>query len=200
LPPIQTTNGNTTSTNLASEVHNSFYFNLSGVSPSSPADFSNSWGTGESIGLAYGLGLNKVTSIVFSGQFSTFPLTLTYPGVTFTGGGIHTLTFLFNGRFAFSNGNPVNFYIITGIGPSEFISDPLTGTNNTTGKTATSNATSISEKDFALSLGIGIDIRLAKSIALYIESTGVDTFVSQKVATEGYLTNGMFSLGMKFDN
>lgn len=207
-PSGDQTNGNTNESPAmaqpvlqTSEVYNSFYFNFSGVAPDSPEGFSTDWGAGGSLGVAYGFGLNKMTSIVFSAQYSTFPLTLTYPGLTLSGGGIHTLMFLVNGKFILiGQGNPVAFYLIAGLGPSEFISDALTGTNNSTGQTATETTTAFSETDFALRLGIGIDIRLNNGIALYLESNGVDTFVSPRVTSDGYISNGMFSLGMKFDN
>jgi hypothetical protein len=186
--------------NSDAKIHNSFYFNLAAVSPYAPSDFANGWTSGGSLGLAYGFGLNKMTSIVLSGQYSTFPYGQTYPGVTLSGGAFHTLTFLVNGKFLLVGaGNPVDFYLITGVGPTEFISDALTGTDNFTGQTATETATQLSELDFALRFGLGIDIRIGNNMFLYLESNGVDTFVSQKVSDQP-LTNNQFSFGMKFDN
>ncbi len=198
LPPIPMTNGSTTPTNIASSKKNSFYFNLSAVTPDYPNGFSTDWTSGGSVGIAYGIDLNKMTSIVLSGQYSTFPFNYTYPGLEYSGGSVHTVMFLVNGKFILVGAeNPVAFYVITGLGPTDFIIDTLTATNISTSQTQT--YTSTYEADFSLRLGMGIDIKLNKGVALYIESNGVDTFVSQKVATEGYTTNNMFSIGMKFD-
>jgi opacity protein-like surface antigen len=183
---------------LDTKLHNSFYFNFSAATPTSPYDFTQSWGTGGSAGLGYGFALSKQTSIILSFQYSTFGFDLLDPGVSWTGGDFHTAMGLVNGKFILVNAdNPVPLYIIVGIGGAEFTADTLTGTNISTGNTVT--VPGLSETDFAFRFGFGVDIRLDKGLYLTVESNGVDTFVSQSVS-DSQLVNSQFGVGMRFDN
>jgi hypothetical protein len=184
-----------------SVLKNSFYFDLGGVTPISPNGFQNSWTTGGSAGFGFGFELSRLVSIVLDASYSTFPIKATqtgFPGITYSGGGIHLATLLGNIKFKFiAEDNPVIPYIIFGLGPSQFTSDALTATNGI--NTATSNATAMSETDFALRFGLGIDIKLSKGTYLSIETNGMDGFTSDKVSSQGYMTYNMGRLGMKLD-
>jgi hypothetical protein len=180
------------------KLHNSFYFNVGGATPYAPDDFTQSWGTGGSAGLAYGFALSKQSSIVLSFQYSTLTFDYLVPGVSWNGGDIHTAMGLVNGKFILVNAdNPVLLYLIAGIGGTAFTIDTLTGTNIATGKTASQQG--LSETDLAMRFGVGVDIRLDKGLYLTVESNGVDTFVSQAV-DESALVNSQFGVGMRFDN
>jgi hypothetical protein len=195
LPP-----DNSVVNNAVPEKTNSFYVNFGAATPYAPSDFNDGWTSGGSFGIGYGFGLNKVTSIVLSGQYSSFPLNLTEPGYTISGGAFHTLMFLVNGKFVLVGAdNPVDFYLIAGLGAAIFTSDPLTVTDNSNNQSATESATALTETDLALRFGLGIDIRLTKGFFLTIESNGIDTFVSQEVASNGYLTNNLFTVGLKIN-
>jgi hypothetical protein len=183
---------------------NSFYFNGGVAAPYMPEDFTSYWTYGQSFGLGYGIGVNRMTSIVLSAQYCHFFLdadAFGFPSyITMSGGGISTFSFFINGKFILAGkGDPVEFYLIPGLGFSQFMSESLTATNTTTGQTITADEMEISEMGVAFRFGIGIDVRLSKGVYLTVESNGISGSVSDKVFTENVMTSSLFALGMRFD-
>jgi hypothetical protein len=84
-------------------------------------------------------------------------------------------------------------YLIFGLGGANFQSNSVVATDGVATVTATP---ALSETDFALRFGIGIDIKLGSGTYLFIESNGVDAMVSKRVASEGYMTYNMSHVGL----
>jgi hypothetical protein len=192
-------------TNAKPEVAvNSFYFNGGVVGPYAPADFVTYWTYGPSLGLGYGIGLNRMTSLVFSAHYSHFSMDQDMfgfpPPFKVTGGSINTFTLLINGKFILvGQGDPVELYLMPGLGFSQFTSEPFTLTDTSTGESITADETALSESGVAFRFGIGIDIRLTKGVYLTLESDGISSSVPENVFTEQVMTSSMFSFGMRLD-
>jgi hypothetical protein len=119
---------------------------------------------------------------------------------TYTGGGIHTVNLFVNTKLNIvDRDNPVVFYGVIGLGPSFFFNDafsysytyPYSGGGSSPG---------YSETDFALRFGLGIDIHLGKGMAIFVESNGIGTFVSQYVSSTSSMVYSTGTVGLKLDN
>lgn len=175
---------------------NSFYLKLGVASPYDPSDFKDNWGEGPGFGLGYGIGVSRAFSLVLDMDYSSFPFTYTYPGVTTTGGGIHLLNFRANAKFNFTDrDNPVVFYGMAGVGPTVATTDTFTAT----GPGGTGNAAGFSETDMSFRLALGIDIRMSKNLYMTVESSGLGTFTSQQLSSQGSITTSLFSVGLRID-
>ncbi len=61
------------------QIFNSIYLNGGWSMPTNPAGFATNWTTGPSFGFGYGVGLNRMTSLVLSGQYCSFPQNIISP-------------------------------------------------------------------------------------------------------------------------
>ncbi len=102
-----------------------------------------------------------------------------------------------NGRFILAGqGSSVDFYLISGIGPTLLSIDAMTLTD-IYGNPYSSPG--INETDFALRLGLGIDVKAGEGLALYFEANSLETFTSRQFSMDGYIDSGYFSIGLKID-
>lgn len=175
---------------------NSLSFGLGLTSPYAPNDFSDYWGKGFGFGAGYTVGLNRKFSLLMDLHYSNFNWNYTVAGVTTNGGGLNLMDLMVNVRLDFTDrDNPVVFYGLLGAGPSILTIETLTAS----GPGGSGAYPGFSETDFGLRLGIGIDVWLVKNLYLTFESNGVDTFTSQKVTTDGYITHSFVNVGLRMD-
>ncbi|HEY5038289.1 MAG TPA: hypothetical protein VIJ93_04375, partial [bacterium] len=154
---------------------------------------SNGYSLGYNFGLGYEFAISPGFSLVLDLNYSTHPLNAGYSSSndtsTYTGGGVHPLIFTFNGRFNFIDpDDPSKFYdvyTVMGFGPALTILDPETLTviyappNNYLN--SFSSYPGVTELDFALRFGVGVDFKLNPSLALFAEANFVDLFTSLQI-------------------
>jgi hypothetical protein len=139
--------------------------------------------------------------LTFNGRYGSYPLHYSFPGLSYSGGGIQVLAVLAGARFEFTGqGSPVGLYLTVGAGPSEFIGAAANATDDSTGLPVATGMPAFTETDIALQAGLGVELQVAKDLLIYIEDSVVETFVSAQVASQGTMMNNHGSLGLKLDH
>ena len=118
-----------------------------------------------------------------------------------------SINILINGKFILAGqGDPVEFYLITGLGPDILIAESMTITDTDPNFNFSGTVPSATETDFVLRLGLGIDIRLSKSVYLSVESDALETFASNDFFSHepanidiSLFSVSLFSLGLKIN-
>jgi len=188
---------------------NSFYLSGGLSNPLGPVGFTGTWTTGFNLGAGFGLALNRNISLLFDAHFDNYPLIPIstyvfdpyggYTTETVTGGGLHALMPMINGKFVFVNAdNPVLFYGLVGLGPCFYFRDAL----SVNGVGAYSPG--YSEVDLGFRTGLGIDIKLGNKIYLTMETNDLITTLNDAGQIGYYYTNTIdmsrFNMGLRFDN
>ncbi len=187
-------------TGMASRVHaddsasgdklpDSIFVNIGGATPVNPASFTADQANGYNGGIGFGFGISRIFQLVIDANADTFPLnTSQFPGIG--GGAIRIGTLFANARLRFiAEDNPVVPYFIGGLGGATVTQDSFT-LNGSTLISSTSNTNG------ALRVGLGIDIKLNKGFALFVEDNGIGISGSNGGSNISY---NSFRLGGKFN-
>ncbi len=164
--------------------------NLGVTMPFSPGNFTQSYNTGYNGGIGIGWGISRNFQLVLDANVDIFPFKfLDVTGTPVTGGRLLVGTLLANARLRFTNeNNPFVPYFIGGLGPAYVNRDALESAYVFFTHPASSSI------NFALRLGIGLDLKLNDSSSLFLESN----VIGVPNTYEGSLIHDSFRLGAKF--
>ncbi len=179
------------------------YVNTGMSSPLTPEEFNDFWKSNVSIGCGFGLGLTKITVLVFDINYNSFPFNENAYARTFgtasddiraSGGAVNNFLGTLNAKFKLSSRDPsVNGYGIVGLGIGSI------GFGNVTvmrGNELIGILLGTTETKAAMRFGLGLEIKINPKTKFYLETNGVSVF-TQGDATNYNMLKGGFQFRVK---